>query len=444
MRKKALLRIFALLFVLSISVTAFTVPANAQNDNFPDVSEADAVFLFNINTDKLVYSKNIDKKIFTGSVTKMTCGVIFCEYFSDRIDETVEITESMISRAQGAKIKLSAGDVVSYKDLLYGVICGGGNDACYALAIALSGSVEAFVKLMNDTVASWGADNTYFTNPSGYDDENMYTTAEDVLLISQRAASNELYMEASSSLSYIIKPQNSEKEIKLFNRNSLISSFYASGYQNKHAYGLIAGFTDLGQHSVVTYLEKNGTAFLCAVMGAKEQAYSKDILSYKYANEISEYAFENYKYQKVFDEDQYICTLDVGLALPEVNSDKATVDCYSKDEIYALVSPTFDITQDITYKYYLHENELNAPIGEGAVLGGVDIFYNDEIIGSTKLLAKESVEENSILFSLDKMKAFFLDRFFISSMISFVLLLIAYFVTEALNIKLIKTSKRKK
>ena len=349
----------------------------------------------------------------------------------------------MIGRAQGAKIKLSEGDVVKYKDLLYGVICGGGNDACYALATALSGSVDAFVKLMNDTVVSWGAENTFFTNPSGYDDENMYTTAEDVMLFARRAASNSTYMETSSSLSYIIRLQNSDKEIKLFNRNSLISSFYASGYQNKYAYGLIAGFTDLGQYTAITYLEKNGTEFLCAVMGAKEDPYSDEILSYKYINEISEYAFDNYKYQKVFDSDQYICELDVSLALPPVNADKATVDCYSGGEIYALVAPNIDVDSDITYGYYLHDKSLSAPIKTGTVVGGVDIFYNGEIIGSTKLLTGADVEENSILFSLDRMKSFFLDRFFVSSMIIFALLLTAYFVTEHFNIKITRNKRKK-
>ncbi|MBR6679963.1 MAG: D-alanyl-D-alanine carboxypeptidase [Clostridia bacterium] len=448
MRNSTLFRVFILLFSFTLTITACSLPAHADDNYFPDVSAADAVFLFNLNTNKIIFSKNIDKQIFTGSLTKMVSGIIFCEYFADRIDDTVEITEQMLNNAQGAKIKLSAGDIVSYKDLLYGVICGGGNDACYALATALSGSVDAFVKLMNDTVASWGAKNTFFTNPSGYDDEKMHTTAEDALIISRIAASNSLYMEASSSLSYIIKLQSSDKEIKLFNRNSLISSFYASGYQNKHAYGLIAGFTDLGQYTAITYLEKNGTEFLCAVMGAKEDPYSDEILSYKYVNEISEYAFDNYKYQKVFDSDQYICELDVSLALPPVNADKATVDCatvdcYSGGEIYALVSPDIDVNNDITYGYYLHDKSLSAPIKPGTVVGGVDIFYNGEIIGSAKLLTGSDVEENSILFSLDRMKSFFLDRFFVSSMIIFALLLTAYFVTEHFNIKITRNKRKK-
>ena len=444
MRRTATFRIFALLFAFVLLLSSLSIPTFADNESFPDVSRAESAFLFNINTDKLIYSKSMDKKIFTGSVTKMVGGLILCEYFANRMDDAVIITDNMLANAQGAKIKLSAGDTVTFKDLLYGVVCGGGNDACYTLAFALSGSVEAFVTLMNNTVISWGATSTVFTNPSGYDDPNMYTTAEDVLIISQRAAKNKLYMDASSSLSYTIKPQNSSKELKLFNRNSLISSFYASGYQNKYAYGLIAGFTDLGQYTAITYLEKDGTEFLCGIMGAQDTYDPKEILSYKYINAISEYAFKNYKYQKIFVEDKYICTLNVNLALPEGDSEFATVDCYSSSDIYALVSPDFNIDKDVSYKYYLHHKELYAPVRQGIVVGGIDVIYDGKIIGSTQLLAGESVEENSILFSLNNMKAFFLGRFFILSVILFVFLTALYLLIDALNINLKNKIKRKK
>jgi len=426
MRKKIFLRLTALLISFLALISFFSVFTYAAEDSFPDTSEADAVFLYNINTNKLIYSQGFENKIFTGSVTKMMCGMVFCEQFSSKLGDSVKITSDMLKNVSGAKIRLTEGDTVSFKDLLYGAICGGGNDACYALAIACCGSVDKYVSLMNETVASWSADNTVFTNPSGYDDVNMQTTAEDVLIISKRAYQNELYMEVSSSLSYTIKPLESDKEIKIFNRNSLISSYYASGYQNKYAYGLIAGFTDLGQYTAITYLEKDGTEFLCGVMGAKDVPESKDILSYKYVNDIAEYAFSHYKYKKIFEGGKYICTLDVGLALPKDNADSATVSCYSEDDVYALINPSASTENDIVYGYYLHDKKLSAPIAEDSVLGGVDIFYKGELVGSTKLVTGESVEENRILYTLNSMKRFFMGRFFILSAIFFVALTAVY------------------
>ena len=192
MKKLIFLKAIVLLISLSFIIGALSLPASAERDPFPDVSKADAVFLYNVNTDKLIWSKNLDKSIFTGSITKMMCGITFCELFSDRLDQSITITEEMISGAEGAKIKLASGDTLTYKDLLYGVICGGGNDACYALAYACSGSVEAYVKLMNDLALSFGLSDTLFTNPSGYDDEKMYTTAYDTLSLARRAINNEL------------------------------------------------------------------------------------------------------------------------------------------------------------------------------------------------------------------------------------------------------------
>lgn len=436
MKKNFFLRSIAFLFFLLWILNIFSVTSFAEDERFPDTSDATAVLLYNINSDKIIFSKNSDQKIFPGSVAKMMCGMVFCETFHDRLEDSVTITNDMIKNAEGAKIKLSAGDIVTYKDLLYGVICGGGNDACYALAVACAGSVREYVQIMNDTASEWGLEDTFFTNPSGYDDANMFTTASDVLALAQRSYQNALYLEASSSLSYTIKPQNADKEIKIFNRNSLISSYYASGYQNKHAYGLIAGFTDLGQYTAITYLKKGETEFICAVLGAKESADSKEILSYKYVNEISEYAFENYQFKKVFDANKYICTLDVDFALPQANEDRATVDCYSKSDVYALINLAASVEDDIVFGYYLHSDHIEAPVQKGCVVGGVDIFYKGELIGSTKLIAGEDIAENSILFTLNSMKKFFLGRLFIISIVFFVILFTAYLF--------LKTNKRTK
>ena len=84
MRNSTLFRVFILLFSFTLTITACSLPAHADDNYFPDVSAADAVFLFNLNTNKIIFSKNIDKQIFTGSLTKMVSGIIFCEYFAAR------------------------------------------------------------------------------------------------------------------------------------------------------------------------------------------------------------------------------------------------------------------------------------------------------------------------------------------------------------------------
>lgn len=428
-------------FILSLAAlfSLFGIFAYADGGTAPDVSHANAVCLYNVNAEKNILSKNMQEKIFPGSAVKMMTGLIACEQLSDRLGERVTVTEEMLDGVQGYSVKLTAGMSVTLEELLYGAVCGCGNDAASALAVICGGSVDGFVEIMNAKAIEWGMKSTRFTNPTGLDDENMYSTLADLMIAAKKAYGNKLYLEISSAPSYVYTPEGYAEQIKFFNRNALISTFYSIGYRNLFASGIIAGNTELGGYCVITYAEKRNTGYICAVMGA--DADENTIYSYEIANSLLDFAFDSYSYVKIAQGGQYICDIPVKLAMPETNEKQTSVECVIKSDVYTLTYSEISDTSMLKYRYYFHGEALNAPVAEGEIVGGVDIIYNGEIIGTAMLVTAETAEASKILVLLDSMRELFTGRFFWFSVLFFVLLFLAYLYITELRFRRKKTKK---
>lgn len=430
--KNSRIKIVAFILCLVTVIGAFAVSSVADMPSVPDTSNAKYVSLYNVNTGKIIYSKNTNHRMFPGSAVKMMTGLIACELLEDRLDEKVDITESMIGTSQGWNVKLAAGMTVTVEDLLYGVLCGCGNDAALALATLCSGSISGFVDDMNTKAQELGMKSTYFTNPTGLDDSDMYSTLSDIMLVAKEAVNNELYLDISTAMSYVYKPQGYDEEIKFFNRNSLISNFYALGYRNLYAYGLIAGNTELGGYCAITYAEKNDTGYICAVMDA--EATGDTIYSYEIVNSLLDFAFDNYSYIRIAEKGKRICTAKTKFAMP-TSAEEQTVSCIVSDDIYALTYMEIDPEKDLEYNYYLHNETLNAPISAGMIVGGADIIYEGEVIGSAVLVAEEDIEASGILLNLEKLRSFFMGRFFWTTVVFTIVGLFFYFRMSLLRFR---------
>lgn len=442
-----IIKIFSFLVILSTLFCAFSVFAFAEASDLSgvDVSHADAACLYNLNTGKVVYGKSMNEKIFPGSTVKMMTGLIACERLSDRLDEVIVISEEMLEGSSGANIKLKAGMSVTVESLLYGALCGGGNDASLVLAFVCAGSTEGFVDLMNARATALGMRNTLYTNPTGLDDEGMYSTVSDTVVLAKHASQNKLYLDVSSTANYEFTPLGESDSIKIYNRNSLISNSYAFGYTNPNAQGLIAGNTDLGGYCVVTFVEKRGTQYICVVMGADRD--EENIYSYKTANDLISYAFNNLVYTKIAEAGSYVCTSPVRYVTPGTGDELSTVSCVIKDDVYALTNPSFSDDEKLQYRYYLHRDALDAPVKADTIVGGVDIIYDGEYVGSAILVTDTEVEATGLLIFLKSMRSLFTSLSFWCTVISFSAMLSLYlYLSNARNRRRIerKISRRRR
>ena len=435
--KLRLKRLSAFILTALVVLPLFSLSVFANGNQLPDASNAESVCLYNLNTQSAVYRKNENKPIAPGGTVKMMTGIIACEMLSDRLHDEVTVTQDMLEGVIGFKIKLQAGMVITVQDLLYGVLCGSGNDAAAVVSRLCAESTEAFVELMNNKAQELEMEHTYYTNPTGIDEPEMQTTLADTMLLAEYVSQNQLYMDISSVSSYSIATGADNEALKIYNRNALISNFSAFGYTNPNAYGMSSGVTDNSGYCVVTYSERNGTAYICAVMGAVSD--DQYIYSYKIANELLDYAFANRVYKQLAFKHTLICSVDVKYVMPDDEGNPVKLDCYINEDIYALTYKNINVEKDLEYRYYFHRDELVAPISEGAIVGGVDILYNGEVLSSTYLYAGSTVKPEGIIYRIDQLRAFFSGSFFIAFGISLVILLSVYLYFFEYSVQRIRT-----
>lgn len=166
-----------------------------------DLSLAEAAGLFDITNHETLYAKNVHEKLFPASTTKILTAYIALKYGNP--DDLVTVTEENVTLESGSShCGLKAGDTISVRELLYGLLLKSANDAANVLADYISGSTEQFAELMNKEAQLLGASNSHFVNAHGLHDEEHYTTVYDLYLIFENALKNEMFREICGSTSH--------------------------------------------------------------------------------------------------------------------------------------------------------------------------------------------------------------------------------------------------
>ncbi len=228
-----------------------------------DSQVAGAAGAFNTTEQSVVYAQSLHEKMYPASTTKILTSYIACLY--GNLDDYYTVSANAVDQASDSSvIDLKEGDVISLRDLLYGLMLRSGNDAAVAIAEGISGDVETFATLMNSTAKSLGATNSNFITPNGLHDENHYTTVYDMYLILNAAMSNEqfytIFTASTYTASYTSGGEAKTQEWKTTNQ-------YITGNVNTPS-----GFTILGGKTGTT-----GAAGYCLVLLSENEDHDKII-----------------------------------------------------------------------------------------------------------------------------------------------------------------------
>ncbi|MBE6675542.1 MAG: D-alanyl-D-alanine carboxypeptidase [Ruminococcaceae bacterium] len=387
----------------------------------PDVSKAESVYMYHVDSDTLMLDKNTDTVRYPASTVKIMSGLIACQLACEQLERQITITGQMLAGADGRVMGLEAGEIVTIKDLLYAGFCSGYNDAVSVLAYVLCGSTEEFVAGMNAQAAVLGALQTVYTNPTGLHDNAMVTTAADTAKIALAASENTLFMKITSAVKYRMPPTNRSGERTLHNRNSLVSTYYGIGYFNDLCHGMNAGSTDEGGWCCVTLAERDGDRYLCVVMGADED--ENYIYSYKIANELANWACKSFATRQVLEAGQATITIPVentGLFGLEVEV------CAKEDLTVYLPRSASD--DDLVVRAHLSQTSLDAPVSAGQVVGVITVYYQDVPLGSVDGVILEDHARNPILHGINLLSDYVTSRAFAASAVCAILLLGGYFL----------------
>lgn len=230
--------------------------------SFPALGESALAYaVINGDTGEVLLEKNADARLPEASTTKIMTALLLCEKFPD-LDTAVTVSDKALA-VEGTSMGLKAGDVVTAYDLLYGMMLASGNDAANAAAIAVSGSIEEFVSLMNSKALALGLKNTHFNTPSGLDGESHYTTATELALITLYALQNENVAKAVSTKEITLKIGSPSRSIHLKNHNRLLFLYddiigVKTGYTSKAGRTLVSAAKQDGKYVIaVTLNDKN-------------------------------------------------------------------------------------------------------------------------------------------------------------------------------------------
>ena len=232
----------------------------------------------------ILFGKNENQKVPMASTTKIMTAIVLLENLGINnnltLDTEIEVCKQAASIG-GSRLGLKTGNKVKVNDLLYGLMLCSGNDAAIQIAVSVAGSVEEFANMMNKKAKELKLKNSHFVTPHGLDEEEHYTTAYELALITDYALNIDKIAEVVKTKSYTVSINGYSKTIT--NTNELLG--YLDGVN-----GVKTGFTNGAGRCLVTSVERDGFNIITVVLGADTKKFrTKDSIS------LIEYVYSNYE-----------------------------------------------------------------------------------------------------------------------------------------------------
>lgn len=325
---------------------------------------------------QILYERNADERMYPASLTKVLTAVVVMEHCN--LEDLVTVNQTALDNIEIDYVtaNLKEGEVFTVEELLNILLISSANDAALVLAEYVSGSIENFCKLMNETAVKIGCTNSNFVNPNGVHNENHYSTARDLALIGNYSLQFEELKEIYKKTDYTLSLNNQT----FYATNDLIKSYNTNYY--KYALGMKTGLTTPAGHCLMGYASKDGLELITVVL--KSTTSDNKYLETKM---LFEYGFNNYSFKKFATKGNTVETVSIKGATKDTKKLNLILD----NDIAFTVSNDLDI---INIKSVIKINdELKAPIAKGTVLGSVTYTLNG-IDYSANLIAENDVKSS--------------------------------------------------
>lgn len=342
---------------------------------------ARAAIIYDRTTKQIIWGKNENEKRAMASTTKIMTALVVLE--NSNLSDVVTISKKAAGTG-GSRLKISTGDKITINDLLYGLMLRSGNDAAVALAEYVGGSIEGFADLMNKKAKELGLNNTNFVTPHGLDNEEHYTTAYELAVITDYALNNETFAKIVNTKSTAISINGNSRNI--YNTNELLG--YMSGVD-----GVKTGFTNGAGRCLITSCTRDNNQIITVVLGCdtKKQRTSD-------SSKLIEYAFKNYtrinleeKIQNEFENWKQINSKRI--YINKANKQEINLEL---GEIHKKIIP-IKIGEERNIKIEINAiYNYEAPVEEGRKIGNIIVKNNEEIMDSIDIICSKTVEKKNI------------------------------------------------
>lgn len=264
------------------AAAAGTVSSNSAEK--PVVQSQGAV-LYDVTHNQFLFEQNADSRFYPASITKLMTALIVLEHSS--LNDTVTFSANAVTNLESGAVtlKTQAGDSLSVKDSMYGLLLKSANEIANGLAEHIAGSVSAFADMMNQKAASLGCTNTHFANPNGLNNVNHYTTARDMALIAKAAFENPTLCQIDSTVNYDFPATSGAPTVRKLTMGHKMLDPSNTAYYYPGIVGGKTGYTSLAGNTLVTCAERDGVRLITVILKSKQSHYqdTKALLDYGFA-----------------------------------------------------------------------------------------------------------------------------------------------------------------
>ncbi len=353
------------------------------------VPNAKSSVLVEASSGKIIFEKNKNKKLSIASMTKMVAQIIILEEIEKKNikwDDIVTVSKNA-SDMGGSQIYLEEGEKMSVEDLMKGISVGSGNDATVAMAEYIAGSEEKFVKKMNLKVKELGLKNTHFSNCTGLDEKNHYSSSYDMAMIARDLVINHSEILRFSSIYEDYLREDSDNKFWLVNTNKLISQYEGTD-------GLKTGHTDDAGYCLAATVKRNNLRLIGIVLG-EENSKIRNAETI----ELLDYGFNNIKMKKLRSKGEFIDSLSVN------NSNISSINGILDNDL--LVLEEID-NKNTKYKYVVDFNDITLPVKKGEIIGKINVFSNKKIVATQNIVSDcDAIKLSLFDFYIFNLKKFF-------------------------------------
>lgn len=340
-------------------------------ENWPvgPVTSAEAAILMDANTGVILYAKNIHKKLYPASTTKILTCLIAME--RGNLDDMVTFSHDAVFSVptDGSNMGADEGESITMEECLYGILVASANEASNAIAEYVSGSIDAFIDLMNERAKELGCTESNFMNTNGLPDSNHYTSVYDLALISSEFFQNEMLCKIGNTARYHFEatPTQPDDFFKN-NKHKLINGEIT--YEG--VLGGKTGYTDDARQTLVTCAERNGMKLVCVVFKEESPNQFSDTV------ELFDYGFHNFQVMNISE-----------------NEDKYRIEAsgflQTGNDIFGSSKPILSIDTDSyviipnTISFSDLASEIDYSISDENRIARISYSYNDTYVGNAFL-----------------------------------------------------------
>lgn len=365
-----------ILFILSFLI--FILPVGAF-----DISSKN-VILYNLDNGEILYEQNSNNKIMIASLTKLMTALVTLDNVSD-LNKQVVLTNSDFNGLKEANVVTAGfkvGEVLTYKDLLYGLLLPSGADAAMGLARGVSGNLSSFIDLMNKKASELKLKNTHFSNVIGLDDDNNYSTVDDVSVVFKKCLENSEFKKIITAGSYT----TTDGQVTF--KSTIKKNAIKYNIDIPYVLGGKTGTTDGAGLCLASIAKANGVNYMLVTCGA---VYDKKLPHHLLdAKEIYDYYIDNYANWKIVDK-----KVSFGEIRSRYTKEK-TIKLYPSDDVFMYLPNNYD-KKNIKYEFD-GLKEVSSFTKKNEKLGVLRIYYKNKLINKQSVFLKKKLKFDLFCF----------------------------------------------